>query len=32
VRATDVVLPPGAEFVVGHSLAISKKQESADKK
>jgi len=32
VRATEVQLPAGATFVVGHSLAVSKKQETADKK
>lgn len=32
IKATDVALPPGSCFVVGHSLAVSLKQEGADKK
>jgi N-acetylgalactosamine kinase len=32
VRASDVVLPEGAVFVVGHSLAVSKKAEGAHKR
>lgn len=31
VRATDVVLPAGAVFVVANSLAVSNKAESATK-
>jgi hypothetical protein len=32
VRATDVHLPPGATFVIGNSLAVSNKAETADKR
>lgn len=32
VRAEDVHLPPGATFVVANSLAVSKKQETADRR
>ncbi len=32
VRATDVQLPPGATFVIGNSLTVSNKAETADKR
>eukprot|EP00775_Hariotina_reticulata_P013759 gene13759-13878_t len=32
VRATDVILPPGATFVVANSLTVSKKAETADRR
>ncbi|KAG1673974.1 hypothetical protein FOA52_015730 [Chlamydomonas sp. UWO 241] len=32
VRAEDVVLPPGAAFVVGHSLSVSNKAEGAHRR
>eukprot|EP00884_Botryococcus_braunii_P009664 jgi/Botrbrau1/1869/Bobra.146_1s0056.1 len=31
VRASDVVLPEGASFVIAHSLAVNKKAETADR-